>query len=341
MDAYSHTHELEHLDKAMAAYRVAVTCESAPTSERFDAAKIWAHHADSKHKSALDAYCAAIELLPHLAMLGLDLQSRQEALTSGSDGLARDAAACAIRSGQYDRAVELLEEGRAVFWSQALQLRTPMADLRDIAPELETNLRRLSLALEQGSLRDVSRNLSDTHQKVTLIEKDASHFQRLNDEWLAALEEVRQLDGFRNFLRPSRLSTLQGAAANGPVVVLNASKTGCSALILTSTGVQHVPFADLSFTDVIILVKLTHYASAQSGRDALPLESNRALVEGLVQRMPFHSDTMQMLRLPFERHVGRASGTPAQPDDIFRLVLASLWVSVVEPVIHLLGLEVN
>jgi tetratricopeptide (TPR) repeat protein len=166
MDAYSHTHEPEHLKNAMAAFEAAVKCETASALRRFEVARLWAGHADeSRHESALGAYHAAIELLPRLAMLGLDLQSRQHALTSNSDGLARDAAACAVRAGQYDSAVELLEEGRAVFWSQALALRTPMADLRDVAPELEQRLRRISFALEQGSLRDASRNLLTIHRQ--------------------------------------------------------------------------------------------------------------------------------------------------------------------------------
>ena len=178
MNAYSHTHESEYLDKAMAAFRVAVTCQSAPASGRFRTAKSWARHAHkSSHESALDAYYAAIALLPRLAILGLDVQSRQQALASGSDGLARDAAVCAIRSGQYGKAVELLEAGRGVFWSQALQLRSPMTNLRDVAPKLEQKLRRIFFALEQGSLRDASRHLSDTSQKVMWTEKEASRFQ--------------------------------------------------------------------------------------------------------------------------------------------------------------------
>jgi hypothetical protein len=110
MNAHSNTRQSEYLDRAMAAFWLAATCETASPSLRFHAAKLWASHADSNHKSALDVYAAAIELLPCLAMLGLDLQSRQQALV-GSNGLACDAAACAIRSSQYDRAVELLEEG--------------------------------------------------------------------------------------------------------------------------------------------------------------------------------------------------------------------------------------
>lgn len=173
---YSLTHKIEYLEKSMAAFRVAVTCETAPVSVRFHAAKLWASHADeSTHESALAPYQAAIELLPCLATLGLDLQSRQQALTSGTYCLARDAAACTIQSGQYGTVVELLKAGHGVFWSQALQLCMPLANLRDVAPKLKEKLRYISVALEQGLLRDVAKNLSDTPQKVMSMEKEASH----------------------------------------------------------------------------------------------------------------------------------------------------------------------
>jgi hypothetical protein len=343
-NAYSHTHEAEYLDKAIAAFQVSVACESAPISQRFSAARMWATHADnSSHESALDAYHIAIEFLPRLAMLGLDLQSRQRVLASCcDDGLAREAAACALRFGRPDKAVELLEEGRAVFWAQALQLHKPTTDLRDAAPELEEQLRRISIALEQGSFRDESSSPSHTMQKVMSMEQEASHFRRLNDEWLATLEQVRRLSGLQDFLRPSRLSTLQCAATNGPIVVLNAAQTGCNALILTSTGVQTIPFPDLNFTLVTKLVKLLRYAIGHDGRDAPSplLESNRALVEDILQQIPFISDILQ-LRLLSDRHLERVSTTSLQPDEVFRFVLGLLWVSVAKPIIGMLELEVN
>ena len=120
MTAYTDTHELKYLEGAMDAFQVAVTCKSASAFHRYQAAVSWAENADSTHRSPLEAYNFAIELLPRLAPPGLDLQSRYPALTSFSDGLARDAASCAIRSGQYGKAVELHEEDHAVFWSQAL-----------------------------------------------------------------------------------------------------------------------------------------------------------------------------------------------------------------------------
>ena len=50
-------------------------------------------------------------------------------MTAGSDGLARDAARCAIRSGCLKKAIELLEVGRSIFWSQVLSLRSPFDQL--------------------------------------------------------------------------------------------------------------------------------------------------------------------------------------------------------------------
>jgi len=125
------------------------------------------------------------------------------------------------------------------------------------------------------------------------------------------------------------------------VVILNASKTGCAALILTPTGVQHVPLPQSTFTEMIVLVKLLQNAISSDARCSSLPESVRACVEGLVQQMPTRSDTLRSLRLLVERHLGRASDNSLQPDDIFRYALGVLWESVVEPVIHVLGLKVN
>lgn len=147
---------------------------------------------------------------------------------------------------------------------------------------------------------------------------------------MATLEKVRLIDGFQDFLRPSRLSMLQRAAVNGPVVILNASKTGCAALILTSAAVQHVPFPDLTLDNVTYLAKLLQVASKGIDSDDLLPESYCAFLED-VQRMSDLPYALQMLRLPDEtRH-----------EYIFRLVLAVLWTSVAMPVIRMLNLEAS
>lgn len=79
------------------------------------------------------------------------------------------------------------------------------------------------------------------------------------------------------------------------LVVLNASQAGCAALVLTSTGVQHIPFLDLSFTQVTTLVRLIRRAVARGAGDPLVHQSTCAHVEGLVQQMPFLSDSLRSL----------------------------------------------
>lgn len=71
----------------------------------------------------LDSYRLTIDLLPRVAYFGLDARTRLRVLTK-AEGLAINGAANAVLAGQPEIAVELLEEGRAVFWNQHLRLRT-------------------------------------------------------------------------------------------------------------------------------------------------------------------------------------------------------------------------
>jgi hypothetical protein len=80
------------------------------------------------------------------------------------------------------------------------------------------------------------------------------------------------------------------------VVILNTSKSGSDALIMTLSGVQHIPLPELSFTTVNALVKLTQNATATSGRNTLLPDADRAQIEGCFLQMPDLSDRLQALR---------------------------------------------
>jgi hypothetical protein len=70
--------------------------------------------------------------------------------------LACDATACAIQSNDFETAVELLEAGCTVFWSQVLQLCTPLDEIKAVSPPLAEKLRDISQALDKRSLQDDS-----------------------------------------------------------------------------------------------------------------------------------------------------------------------------------------
>ena len=96
---------------------------------------------------AAEGYAAAVGLLPAVAWHGLDRATREEQLAQWA-GLAADAAACAVLDGRPELAVELLEQGRSVLWSQALNLRSDLTRLAEQAPDLAARLDSIRAILD-------------------------------------------------------------------------------------------------------------------------------------------------------------------------------------------------
>jgi len=228
------------LEEAMSLFVTATQYPFQSPSHRLHVAKQWIRCADvNKHISAINAYEAALQALPQVAALSLDVGSQHKALTAGSDGLARDASRCAIHSGHLDKAIGFLEAGRSIFWSQVLSLRSPFDQLHQVSPKLADKLQAIATALEIGSHRDVSAEILDNHKKLS-IDRESSRLNRLNEEWAASIHEVRKLCGFEDFLHP-RISSLKSAASEHPVVVLIANDESSHCLIMTPINVHHIP----------------------------------------------------------------------------------------------------
>ena len=103
----------EDLIKSRDALRTAAHCETARVIDRLGFAKLWAtlYPPDG---SAMEAYRTAIRLLPRLATIDLDLESRQESLRVHTDGLAREAAAYAIQSQKSPRPLSFSKKAEAI-----------------------------------------------------------------------------------------------------------------------------------------------------------------------------------------------------------------------------------
>lgn len=70
-------------------------------------------------------------------------------------------------------------------------------------------------------------------------------------EWDRLVDEVRRLDGFDDFLKPPRLSTLLPAAAEGPVAIVNLSRWRCDVLLVRADGVEVVELPGLTLESVV------------------------------------------------------------------------------------------
>ncbi|PVF92133.1 hypothetical protein CPB86DRAFT_791449 [Serendipita vermifera] len=283
----------------------AATTPEAPPTDRFTAVDSWIQASSMiNHPSLLDAYECALDLLPLVAWLGLPIADRHQHLIK-IGGITRDAAAAAISAEQYDVALEWLEQGRSIVWTQILHLRTPVDRLREVNPELADRLLQVSQSLDQGG------QATDTLEtNISLAEEKGRQYRELTGEWESIIKQVRSLPGFEDFLRPLRSFQLKKAARYGPVVVLNIAQTRCDALALVpgSQNVVHIPLPNITSQRV----------------SELQYQLNDQLcVSGIRMR-----DTRAAKRVTDE------------PDkETCRRVLTELWANLVEPVLSSLKLS--
>ncbi|KDR73338.1 hypothetical protein GALMADRAFT_1341890, partial [Galerina marginata CBS 339.88] len=323
------------LEEAMSYFIFATNCDPQPASLRLTIAKKWIECANiSHHATAIEAYDVALRTLPRLAALNLDLQSRQEALTSGSDGLARDASRCAIKAGRLDKAIEFLETGRTIFWSQILSLRSPFDHLHDIAPDLADQLRDLTAALERGSHRDISPHSVDNFINLS-IDQETSRMNLIHEKWLKAIDEVREIQGFEDFLRPRQLSSLQGAASEFPVVVLVGTDFTSHCLIMRSTEIHYIPLPRLSAQVLrklgcLLQAATSHSTIQRSFLDQFSLD-DASFSPAITETLRGWGDLEESRGMRYENSVSS--------DAIFRSVLKTLWNEVVKPVIDFIGFQ--
>ncbi|KAG1857354.1 hypothetical protein DFJ58DRAFT_840648 [Suillus subalutaceus] len=160
---------------------------------------------------------------------GASVSSRHNAMKNFPNTLAVDAASCALRSGDVCHAVELLEQGRTVIWTQMTRLRTPLDSLQtrgDHAVALMKRFRDLS------SLLDKPPASHPEGSPIVAVEAEETRYRRLVEDWNRAVEEIRKIEGFSRFLLPPLFSDLQDAARDGPIIVLIASKSSCDTIII-------------------------------------------------------------------------------------------------------------
>ncbi|KAI0083715.1 CHAT domain-containing protein [Irpex rosettiformis] len=262
----------------------------------------------------LDAYKYALGLIPRCIWLGNNVRGRY----AGKElpeirRTVNNAVTAAISAGEYGLALEWLETGRAVVWSQVLQLRTPLDDLRQLHPQLADDLYHVSQALQHAtsSPSNLLPSSPETHKAQPSLEGQAqsSHTYALEYEKLIA--QIRELDGFKDFLLPKTLSQLAGACVSGPVVVLNIHSTRCDALVLSHPDhITLVPLPEFSRTHAVKLLGDLWYI----------LDTRN--LRGRFRDSEWYDDNRGQDKL----------GDGGRHDPMFK-VLGDLWIFVVKPIL--------
>ncbi|KAG2129050.1 TPR-like protein [Suillus bovinus] len=239
---------------------------------------LWVDEASQySHPAELEAYATSMQLLDAYMSTTSSVSSRHNIMKDFPRTLAVDAACCALRSGDVCRAVELLEQGRTIIWTQMTRLRTPLDSLQthgDHAVPLMKRFRDLSSLLDKPPA-----NYSEGNSRVDR-EAEESRYRRLVAEWNRAVEEIRKIESFSRFLLPPLFSDLQDAARDGPIIVLIASEASCHAIIIPH---KQPPTSIQLPTDWQKLVKLVPELREAAQKEAGPKGNQTALIKALRQ----------------------------------------------------------
>ncbi|KAG1791600.1 TPR-like protein [Suillus plorans] len=266
----------DSLNAAMHHLKAAANVVSGGLLSRLRASLHWAHHASEYlHGTQLEAYAISMQLLDAYMSVTASVSSRHNAMKEFSRTLAVDAASCALRSGDVRRAVELLEQGRTIIWTQMARLRTPLDSLQTCGDHAVTLMKRF---------RDLSFRLDKpyaSHSEGTPsvdVEAEETRYRRLVQDWNGTVEEMRKIEGFSRFLLPPLFSDLQHAGHDGPIIVLLASESSCDAIIVTH---EQPPTSIQLPTNFQKLAELEIAFREAVPKDAGPKGNQRALMEAL------------------------------------------------------------
>ncbi len=211
----------------------AVMCRTAPAADRIRAAEAFGEFtaAAGRWQEAAAALRQAVELLPLVALRGIE-RADSERLVTEWPGLASDAAACAINAGDYGQALEVLESGRAVLWSQRLDTDTDLSLLQSARPALADEL-----AAIRGELNRDPDPITAALGGTGLSQGRIDQLARLGHRWDELVAQVRTLAGFESFLIPAPAGTILATLPVSPVVILNVSRWRCDAIVVRDGAV--------------------------------------------------------------------------------------------------------
>ncbi|KAF6745766.1 CHAT domain-containing protein [Ephemerocybe angulata] len=328
---FERTGDVNDLNECISHYKAASISSLGSPQIRLGAAKDWAHSLtrySPQSPEIITAFDIALSLVALIAGLEQTVRGRYTQL-QGSSGLALEAAAAACTLGRVDKALEWLEQGRCLVWSQINNLRTPLDDLRLHDQDLAQRIADVSKRLENaGSSRAQSNISMSTTEKISLEDEGRAHLD-LAKEWEGLLGTVRATPGFESFLRPPPCAFLmQHLPESGVIVVINVDKRRCDAIALRAGWDEplHIPLPNFSTEKAIqYRVDLTSRLRARNLRVREAGESTLRDIEV--------SDSEVA-----PRGIWSAFAEKRGEDPLVHRVLRGLWEEVIKPILEALKL---
>ena len=226
--------QTEDIHEAIRVMTLAIDSQYSGAPDRFRLACKWA--AISRligHPSIPTAYSKAMSLLQKSLSFAPTVSAQHRRLVRMGEECQRlplEYASYQIGLGRLEGAIETLEQGRALLWSEMRGFRTPMTQLCEDDSPLAERLSEINQEL-------AALTVSDTPSGTPKVEDGVAHRdrgewtdpfgrllikqQKLVEERDALISQIQGRPGLEEFSRTPSFTTLSSAALRGPVVLIN------------------------------------------------------------------------------------------------------------------------
>ncbi|QZZ25581.1 CHAT domain-containing protein [Streptomyces sp. ST1015] len=181
----------------------------------------------------------AIGLLPRMLPRQVPRDDLERGLSQTS-GMTAEATAAALHCGDPGSALEMLEQGRAILHTYAMQTRQELVTVAAAAPRLAEEMQSVGERLSSARWNEPF--------GADKLSADDRH--RLAMRWEELAREARQLPGCSELFAPVRAPALlaapEGADPEGVVVIPNVSRTRCDALVIRAGELTSIPLPDVT-----------------------------------------------------------------------------------------------
>ncbi|KAH9057576.1 CHAT domain-containing protein [Lactarius vividus] len=232
----------QDLDEGLELLSRCVDDRQASLPRRFRFACFWAHIARvTRRPSASTAYETYVSLMQETLIFAPTLQLQHAALASSDDShrMPLDYASYRIGLGQLEDAIETLERGRALLWSEMRDLRASINQLLQVHPHLahkfagvNRDLEELTKSIPPSHELSIDDSTADDLRAVDPFSRFLLKQRKLLKERDNLISQIQALPGFDGFLTSHTFDTLRSAASSGPVIIINHSEWRSDILVL-------------------------------------------------------------------------------------------------------------
>jgi tetratricopeptide (TPR) repeat protein len=207
----------------------------AQETQRFQLSCRWAIAARPiGHPTTLTAYKTAMSLMQKSVSLAptVSIQhTRLVAMGKDCQTMPLEYASYQIRLWRFEEAIETLEQGRALLWSEMRGFRTPVVQpIEDSPPssplakrfaEVNQELEALTISVTPDGSPELEDDVAQGRDGTDPLGRLVIERRNLLEERDVLILQIRGQPGLEGFLKAPSFTTLRSAASRGPVIIIN------------------------------------------------------------------------------------------------------------------------